>query len=92
MHLQLKHLPSQLEQHVCPILHELVDCIQRPGAQLDLHSLERVVATARKDAELVQKHSDAKSKVFVVTQAIPSTAALLAAANTRGLRRQHERK
>ena len=91
MHLQLKQLPSQMEQHVSPILHELVDCIQRPGAQLDLHALERVVATARKDAELVQKHSE-KLKVFVVTQAIPSTAALLAAANTRGLRRQHERK
>jgi hypothetical protein len=91
MNLQLKYLPSKLEQHICPILHELADCVQRPAAQLDLHALERVVATARKGAGTLQNQAD-KSTVFGATQAIPSTAALLAAAKTRGLRGKHGHK
>jgi hypothetical protein len=48
MNLLLKYLSSKLKQHICPILHELADCVQRPAAQLDLHALERVVARAKK--------------------------------------------
>ena len=49
--LDLKSLPSKEDQLVVPILQEVRICLELEGAQLDLHALERVVASVRKGAD-----------------------------------------
>ena len=48
----LKFLPSKEDQQILPILLELVNCLEVDGAELDLHLLERAVATVRKAGNL----------------------------------------
>ena len=50
--LDLKSLPSKEDQQILPILLELVNCLEVDGAELDLHLLERAVATVRKAGNL----------------------------------------
>jgi serine/threonine protein kinase len=49
--LDLKSLPSKEDQYIVPILQELRLCLEVEGAQLELHTLERVVASVRKGAD-----------------------------------------
>ena len=48
--LDLKSLPSKVDQHVRPILEELKECVE-VEAQLDFHALERVIGSAKKGAD-----------------------------------------
>jgi hypothetical protein len=48
--LDLKSLPSKADQHVRPILAELKQCVE-VEAELDFHTLERVVGSAKKGAD-----------------------------------------